>query len=251
MEVRFCPRCGASRLPGAMFCGACGLGFGTLEPDAPDAVAPADVPVIPVVAAATPVVAAASPVVTAATPVIVIPTPPAPPANPSAPRARPAAAPTPPPSPSATRAPSATMSLGRVRSRRRAVNGFVRVGALLAAIGILLPLLGAPRPATGLAPLGSGAMTGQPLDYVPLLAVGVLVVIALTSVAAWTRDLIDAGPALTITAFAGIGMIVLAVLTAGRLGYDAGGGVLPAVSLVVAGGTSILASALVGAMIRE
>jgi hypothetical protein len=234
-----------------MFCGACGLGFGTLEQDAPDAGESSVVAVTPVLPAVIPAVPAATPVVPAATPVIVIPTPPAPPANPSAPRARPAAAPTPPPSPTSTRAPSATMSLGRVRSRRRAVNSFVRVGALLAAIGILLPLLGAPRPATGLAPLGSAAMPGQPLDYVPLLAVGVLVVIALASVAAWTRDLIDAGPALTITAVAGIGMIVLAVLTAGRLGYDAVGGVLPAVSFVVAGGASILASALVGAMIRE
>ncbi len=100
-------------------------------------------------------------------------------------------------------------------------------------------------------PLGSVAMTGQPLDYVPLLVVAALVVIALASVAAWTRDLADAGPALTMTAAAGIGVIVLAILTAGRLGYDAGGGVLPAVSLVVAGGASILAAALVGAWIRE
>jgi zinc-ribbon domain len=226
MEVRFCPRCGASRLSGAMFCGACGLSLGTLDSDSADAVAPP---------------AATAP---PAQPAVAVPIPEA--ATAKAPSASPPA--TPPVTQPGNL--SATASLGRVRARRRVVNGFVRGGALLAAVGILLPLLGAPRPATGLAPIGSTVM-GQPLDYVPLVGIVALVVIALACVAAWTRDLLDAGPALATTATAGFGVIVLAVLSAGRLGYDAGGGVLPAVSLVVAGGASIIAAALVGAMIRE
>jgi hypothetical protein len=146
---------------------------------------------------------------------------------------------------------TATASLNRVRDRRRAVNGFVRGGAVLTAAGILLVLLGVPHPATGLAPLGSGTGISVLPAYVPLVVVAVLVAAALAFVGAWTRDAIEAGPALTVTAMAGIGVLALAAMAAGRLGYDAAGDVLPAVSLIVAGGASILVAALVGALIRE
>jgi hypothetical protein len=108
-----------------------------------------------------------------------------------------------------------------------------------------------PHPATGLVPIGSGTEGSQAFAYVPLVVVAALVAVALACVAAWTRDAIEAGPALTVTGMAGTCVIVLAVMASGNLGYDTAGDVLPAVSLVVAGGASMLAAALVGALIRE
>jgi hypothetical protein len=250
VEVRFCPRCGASRLPGAMFCGTCGFGFGSLEPGRSD-------PVVP--AAGTPVDdrLAGPPSPPPAVPVVTVTPPPAPPGGTSPPTAnlrsgpgasagaRPAGAVAPP------RDLSATASLGRVRTRRRVVDGFARGGAVLAGAGLLLAVTGVPRPAGGLGTVGSGGTLDRLLDYLPLLAVVVLVVLGLASVAAWKRDVIEAAPALAVTGATGIGVIVLGLLSAARLGYDAAGEVLPAVSLVVAGGASLLAAAVVGVLVRE
>jgi hypothetical protein len=223
MGVRFCPRCGASRLPAAMFCGGCGFGFATVDATVTDATAAASTPAAP----ATPPTA------------LQAPEPPGPPV----------------PAPLVRLPDTGSTAAGggpdRAGSRRRAVNAFVRAGAVLAGIGIILPLLGAPQPAAGLAPIGSGALAAQPLAYTPLVAVAVVVAVALASVAAWTHGRIDTAPALVTTAAAGVGVLVLAFGSAGRLGYDAVGGVLPAVSLLAAGGASVLAAALVGATIRE
>jgi hypothetical protein len=226
MGVRFCPRCGAPRLPAAMVCGTCGLGFARVDATVADAR----------VADSTLANPATGPGLRQA------PEPPGPPDPP---------VPVPLVRLPATGSPAATEGADGAGARRRAVNAFVRAGAVLAGIGIVLPLVGMPQPATGLAPIGSGALAAQPLAYTPLVAVAVVVAVALAMVAAWTHDRIDTAPALVTTAAAGVGVLVLAVGCAGRLGYDAAGDVLPSVSLLAAGGASVLAAALVGATIRE
>lgn len=250
MEIRYCPRCGEQRWPEARFCGICGFDYlalgsadATTGPSIESAIAEPD----PVAFAHGATMGDSDPFTAVSAQVHASDVPGEPEVGWSL-AADPDWATT--AWPGTERLVAAQGSAGRIR--RAASLVFAFGGAVLIGVATAAILLGLPRPSNGFTPVSSlQDLIARPADYVPLFAALGAAGVALIVAGLFAARIVK--PALTVVALLAAGVVAEAVAMAliDRIGYDATGTVLPGPVILITGGSSILAAAFVGALIRD